>query len=298
MRRALHILLVGSAFLVFFVGAFVISWIMVPLLSLTFDKEVRRRRFKAMARVATRGFVRYCRMIRMVEIRWPPLPANYPEGGYVMIANHPTLIDVTIVMERFPELSTVVGRKWFAKPSLGRMIEAAGWIPASSPDDDDDGTPTLDAMVETLRAGTPMIIFPEGTRSDKDRLRRFHRGAIEAAIRAEVPIVPLFIGPNQPLLMRGQHWYEAHHGVAVYTLELWPIIETAGADLDPREVSRELYARYKDRFAELLAERDAADALREGRAPPALPAADEPRRVSAEEAPRSIAAASAEEAPH
>ncbi|MCA9656923.1 MAG: 1-acyl-sn-glycerol-3-phosphate acyltransferase, partial [Myxococcales bacterium] len=274
------------AFLVFFVGAFVISWIMVPLLSLTFDREVRRRRFKGMARFATRGFVRYCRMIRMVDIRWSPLPAGFPEGGYVMIANHPTLIDVTIVMERFPELSTVVGRKWFAKPSLGRMIEAAGWIPASSPDDDDDGTPTLDAMVETLRAGTPMIIFPEGTRSDKDRLRRFHRGAIEAAIRAEVPIVPLFIGPNQPLLMRGQHWYETHHGVAVYTLELWPIIETAGADLDPREVSRELFARYKARFARLLAERDAAEALREGRAPEALPPADEPRHVSAEEAPR------------
>lgn len=266
--------MVGTAFLVFFVGAFAISWIVVPLLSLGFDREARRRRFRAMARVANRGFIRYCRLIRMIEIRWPPLPPGFPEGGYVMIANHPTLIDVTIVMERFPELSTVVGRKWFAKPSLGRMITAAGWIPASSPDDDDDGTPTLDAMVEILRAGTPMIIFPEGTRSDKDRLRRFHRGAIEAAIRAEVPIVPLFIAPNQPLLMRGQHWYEAHRGTAVYTLELWPVIDTAGADLDAREVSRELFARYKARFARMLAERDAAEALAAGRPAPALTAGD------------------------
>ncbi|MCA9637412.1 MAG: 1-acyl-sn-glycerol-3-phosphate acyltransferase [Myxococcales bacterium] len=260
MRRALHILLVGSAFLVFFVGAFVISWIMVPLLSLTFDREVRRRRFKGMARFATRGFVRYCRMIRMVDIRWSPLPAGFPEGGYVMIANHPTLIDTTVIMARFRDLSTVVSRKWFDRPSLGRMLAAAGYVAGSNPDEE-DGTPVLDMMVETLRGGAPMLIFPEGTRSDPERLLRFRRGAVEAAIRAGVPIVPLFIHVNQPMLQRGQRWYNSVRGKGRYDLEFWPVIETAGADLDPRELNAELHARYKARFARMLAERAQPAAL-------------------------------------
>ena len=263
MRRAIRILISGSAFFVFFVGAAVISWLMIPLLSLSFDPEVRRRRHQAMARFATRGFTRYMILTNMIETRWPPLPADFPSGAYVMIANHPTLVDVTVVMTRFPELSTVVGRKWFARRGLGGMLKAAGWIPSVPPGSDDEDTgSTLDGMLKALSEGIPMIIFPEGTRSDQDRLRRFRRGAVEAAIRAGVPIVPLFIDINQPMLMRGQPWYDVHEGVGVYTLEFWPVIETAGQDLDARALNQELAARYKARFARMLEGRKALKALK------------------------------------
>ncbi len=265
MRRAIRILVSGSAFLVFFVGAAVISWLMIPLLSLSFDPETRRRRHQAMARFATRGFTRYMILTRMIKVCWPPLPADFPTGAYVMIANHPTLIDVTVVMTRFPELSTVVGRKWFNRRGLGGMLKAAGWVPSIPPGGDDEETgSTLDGMLKALAEGTPMIIFPEGTRSDQDRLRRFRRGAIEAAIRAGVPIVPLFIDINQPMLMRGQPWYDVHEGVGVYTLEFWPVIETAGQNLDARALNQELAARYKARFARMLEAREPAKALTSG----------------------------------
>ncbi len=275
MRRALRILISGSAFFIFFFGAAVISWVMIPLLSLSFDPEVRRRRYQWMARFATRGFVRYATMTTMIEIHWPPLPEDFPTGAYVMIANHPTLIDVTIVMSRFPELSTVVGRKWFDRPGLGRMVQAAGWVPSSAPGRDDEDAPsTLEGMLEALREGTPMIVFPEGTRSDQDRLRRFRRGAVEAAIQAGVPIVPIFIDLNQPMLMRDQPWYDVHEGVGVYTIEFWPTIETAGRDLDGRALNQELMARYKARFSRMLAERETAKALKAAPSAPSSPSAE------------------------
>lgn len=261
MPRPLNILITGSAFFVFFVGAFLISWVVMPLLGLSFDPEVRRRRRQRLARYSTRFFVRYMERMGLIDVFWSPLPANFPEGrAFMMIANHPTLIDTTVIMARFRDLSTVVSRKWFDRPSLGRMLAAAGYVAGSNPDEE-DGTPVLDMMVETLRGGAPMLIFPEGTRSDPERLLRFRRGAVEAAIRAGVPIVPLFIHVNQPMLQRGQRWYNSVRGKGRYDLEFWPVIETAGADLDPRELNAELHARYKARFARMLAERAQPAAL-------------------------------------
>ena len=63
------------------------------------------------------------------------------------------------------------------------------------------------------------------------------------------------------MLLRGQRWYHFPRGKGIYTMELWPVIETAGADLDPRELNAELHARYKARFARMLAERAQPAAL-------------------------------------
>jgi 1-acyl-sn-glycerol-3-phosphate acyltransferase len=51
----------------------------------------------------------------------------------------------------------------------------------------------LRAMVEHLRLGDCLCIFPEGTRSPDGRLQAFHSGALVAARQAEVPLLPIGI---------------------------------------------------------------------------------------------------------
>jgi 1-acyl-sn-glycerol-3-phosphate acyltransferase len=65
----------------------------------------------------------------------------------------------------------------------------------------------MDAALERLRAGVPILIFPEGTRSPERRLHRFHPGAFQIAARAGVPLVPLLITCDPPTLKRGAPWY-------------------------------------------------------------------------------------------
>ena len=48
-------------------------------------------------------------------------------------------------------------------------------------------------MVQHLESGHPLLVFQEGTRSLPGRLRRFRRGAVEAAVRAKVSIVALLL---------------------------------------------------------------------------------------------------------
>ncbi|MEZ4448128.1 MAG: lysophospholipid acyltransferase family protein [Nannocystaceae bacterium] len=279
MPRALRYPLAASSFFVFFVGAAVISWVVLPLLSLSFNAETRRRRRARMVRFSIRFFVGYMVFWRLIEVRWPALPADFPRGAYVLVANHPTLIDTTLVLAHFRGLSTVVSRKWFDRKGLGGLLRGAGFIPGPIKGSEDDGGRALEEMVATLRAGQAMIVFPEGTRSDPDRLLRFRRGAIEAAIQAGVPVVPLFIAPDRAMLLRGQPWYHFPDGKGVYQMELWPVIETAGKELDARELNRELHERYRARWERVLAERQAAAGLPGAPASAPLPAAasaDEP----------------------
>jgi 1-acyl-sn-glycerol-3-phosphate acyltransferase len=127
----------------------------------------------------------------------------------------------------------------------------------------------LERMVVHLRAGNSLFVFPEGSRSFERKLRRFRRGAVEAAIRAEVPIVPMFISVNPPMLMKHQPWHEVPRKGGKYTVEFFPIIHTAGQNLDPREVNRQLRQLYEARHARMMQERDAES-------PPALAAARAP----------------------
>lgn len=267
MPKAIRYVLVASSFFVFFVGAAVISWVVLPLLGLGFDAEARRRRQARMVRFAVRFFVGYMVFWRLIELRWPPLPPDFPSGAYVLVANHPTLIDTTLVLARFQGLSTVASRKWFDRKGLGGLLRGAGFVPGPIKGSEDDGGRALEEMVATLRAGRPMIIFPEGTRSDPDRLLRFRRGAVEAAVKARVPIVPLFIGPDRAMLLRGQRWYHIPDAKGVYEMELWPAIDTTAPGIDPRELNRELHERYRARWERLLAERQRLAALPPG--PPA-----------------------------
>ena len=102
----------------------------------------------------------------------------------------------------------------------------------------------------------PVLVFPEGTRSAERKLRTFKRGAIEAAVRAGVPILPLYIGVSPAYLMKGQSFWHVPDTTARYDFEWFAPIETEGRGLSSKHIARELQACFQQRFEETLAERD------------------------------------------
>ena len=55
-------------------------------------------------------------------------------------------------------------------------------------------------MIEGVRAGKSLAVFPEGTRTPDGRLQEFKHGAFKIAVRAGVPIVPVSIRGTFKLL--------------------------------------------------------------------------------------------------
>lgn len=276
MPHFLRILLTGSAFLVFFVTGGMVGRLLLPIVANFPGAPARKRRRRAIFLLwANRWFVAYMRVLGLIRFRRPELPPDFPKAGpFVLISNHPSLIDVLLPLTMIPGLTSLFKptwyRSWLIRPLLQYGHHIAGpdpkALPASAGDDDDGEAPVLGRMVAHLRDGHPLFVFPEGSRSHERRLRRFRRGAVEAAIQAGVPIVPIFISVNPPMLMKHQPWHVVPPRGGHYTVEFFPVIETAGRDLDARTLNRELKAMYEARHERMLAERDAAS-------PPALPAA-------------------------
>ena len=72
---------------------------------------------------------------------------------------------------------------------------------------ENDPEQLLEQCRETLQAGYPIIVFPEGTRSRPGQALQFQRGAAHIAVRCEADIVPLVISCEPPMLRKGEPWY-------------------------------------------------------------------------------------------
>lgn len=122
--------------------------------------------------------------------------------GSLVVANHPTLIDALALMSFMPQADCVVKGWYYENFWLSHTVRAAGYIPNRN------GPDLVEACAERLRAGRSVLIFPEGTRSPKDGLGEFERGAAHIAIRANVDPLPVTIRCTPATLYRGLPWWK------------------------------------------------------------------------------------------
>ncbi len=108
-------------------------------------------------------------------------------GAVLVLANHPTYIDVVVLLSLLPTANCVVKSDHWDNPVFGGILRAAGWIRGSRADQ-----LALDCS-QALDSGDPLIIFPEGTRSDPGAPMKFLRGAAYIAVKSGKPIVPVLL---------------------------------------------------------------------------------------------------------
>lgn len=259
MPRWLRVLVTSWAFLMFFAGSPLIGWVLFPLVRLRSSSthEYRERCTRILSR-GQRIFASWLERWRLVEApRTVALPSGIdPSKPYVLIANHPSLIDVVLLLGWFDRLTCVAKAGWYRSIVLGPLLRASNYLrgPTSGAMDEADGV--RGAMVEHLRRGHPLLVFPEGTRSLPGRMHRFRRGAVDAAIRAGVPIVPVFVAIDRPFLVKGAPFWAAPRDTARYSIEVWDAIDTSGlTEDDGRELNQSLQRRYQERFARVLESR-------------------------------------------
>lgn len=261
MPRWLRIALTGWCFFLFFAGSPVIPLLVFPWIRLTTpDLERRRARATTFLHRATRFFTRMMVFYRLIDVpRTVELPPSVdPSQPYVLISNHPSLIDVVLTLGWFRGLTCLVKGTWKRSFALGPLIRATHHLFGPTGDDEED---VRGAIVAHLRRGHPVLVYPEGTRSLADRLHRFRRGAVEAAFEAGVPIVPMYLDVTQPFLMKGVPFWKAPPSSPRYRVEFFDVIDPRLESRTPREVNRDLQERYRARFARTVAERTcAADA--------------------------------------
>lgn len=132
------------------------------------------------------------RWMRMLDFNPEEVTGEIPQTPCVMVANHPTLVDISAILATEPNLifpaKASLFRTFWARP----MLEAAHQL--HIPERDPFAVKqVVEGAIHRLQQGNRIIIFPEGTRSPADRLLPFGRMAFEIAARANVPVVPIVI---------------------------------------------------------------------------------------------------------
>lgn len=113
-------------------------------------------------------------------------------GGKVLVANHSSLIDIIVLFGLWRPFKWVSKAENFKLPFIGWNMTLNGYVPLIR-GDRDSVMAMFERCSELLEQGSPLMIFPEGTRSKDGNLRPFKDGAFELAVRHGVPLVPIAV---------------------------------------------------------------------------------------------------------
>ena len=228
MSRWLRVAGTGASFAAFGIGGLLLAFGLFPLVRLT-TRDARRREERAqyLVHLAFRVHVRLMEAFGVCKLTVRGAERLREPDGQLIVANHPTLIDVVLIGSLMPQLDCLVKIGAWSNPFMRGVVRAAGYVP------NDLGEAVVDACAARLREGRSLLLFPEGTRSLKDgALGAFHRGAAHVALCSGRPIRPLLITCHPRFLTRGQHWYDVADRPMGFSIEV-------GEPIDPSVVTRE-----------------------------------------------------------
>jgi 1-acyl-sn-glycerol-3-phosphate acyltransferase len=115
------------------------------------------------------------------------------DQNYVYMANHSSLIDIPALFAYLPYQFRIMAKKeLFYVPFMGWHLWTAGNFPIDRSDPRKTAK-SLRGVIDGVRGGKSLAVFPEGTRTPDGRLQEFKQGAFKIAVRAGVPIVPVSI---------------------------------------------------------------------------------------------------------
>lgn len=212
----------GLSFAAFGIGGLVISLVFFPLFNLFVrDREKRM----AYAQGLVHGAFRLHRnfMIFMGVIEWETHNAEAlsSDEGVLVVANHPTLLDVVLLMSIMKRSQCIVKAGVARNPFMRGVVAATGYIR-----NDDDPEKLVADCVTALEQGNNLIVFPEGSRTVPGAAVKLQRGVANIAIRARVPIRLVTINCEPPTLMKGQKWYEIPARRMHFTIRVHGLVES------------------------------------------------------------------------
>lgn len=194
-----------------------VAAVLLALLPRRFGQPVGQR----LIMVGFRYFITLMRMSGIITCDLKALDALRNRTPLIIAANHPTLLDVMLIVSRLPRVVGTAKARLLNHPLFGINARLAGYIRNDAP------LPLVRECVRQLHLGRQLLIFPEGTRSNGS-LGAFKEGFALIAQCAETPIQTVFIDSNSRFLSKGWPFFRMPDFPLVYRVRLGPLVAVAG----------------------------------------------------------------------
>ena len=209
----------GFSFLCFGIGGLILWLLIFPILSIL--PGTRNQRINRGQRVVHYSFYVFIGLMHRLGIMTYEIKGleklNRP--GQLVIANHPTLIDIVFLISQIKQANCIVKGSLWRNLFMRGPILNAGYIANGEPEK------LIADCVACLNCGGTMIIFPEGTRSVPGRPYRFQRGAAAIALQVNKIITPVTINCYPSTLTKAEPWYQIPEHRFHLTMEVGEDIE-------------------------------------------------------------------------
>lgn len=239
----------GICFAAFGIGGLLLTTLIFPALRLT-PRHLRTQRARWLIHQAFRIFMGMMRVLGVLRIEVIGGKALHKCRNTLVLANHPSLIDVVAIISLMPTANCVVKQALWKNPFIGGVVRAASYISNSDPET------LIDACAKDLATGNPLIIFPEGTRTEPGKPLHFLRGASYVALRSETPILPVLIDCTPSTLTKREKWYQIPRRPAHLRIEVLdpvPLSRWVSPEETPTVAARKLTAGLEAYFTQELA---------------------------------------------
>jgi 1-acyl-sn-glycerol-3-phosphate acyltransferase len=140
--------------------------------------------------------------------------------GLLILANHPSLIDVVLLMAFVKRADCIIKRGVWQNPFMHATVRAADYIR------NDSGPELVQKCIASLESGSNLIIFPEGTRTPADGSIRLKRGAANIAVRAPRNVTPVLIRCTPSIVGKGREFWRSLSRSVHYSIEVREDIDT------------------------------------------------------------------------
>ncbi|MCP4331963.1 MAG: 1-acyl-sn-glycerol-3-phosphate acyltransferase [Gammaproteobacteria bacterium] len=189
------------SYLMFGLGGLLFTIVVLPvLLCLSGGERERSRRTQLILHRLLQAYVRMMSLLGVVTYQIEGVEKL--RSARLILANHPSLLDVVFLISMVPNACCVVKGKLARNFFTRGPIKTAGYIM------NEEAAGVIDAAACAMDAGRALIIFPEGTRTDPSGSLHFRRGAANLAIRTGSAITPVLVYCAPAGLTKNQRWYQ------------------------------------------------------------------------------------------
>lgn len=241
--RGWRLFATGLSFTVFGLSGLLFSVLVFPFASLWPHRASRQRAVTTVIHWFFRALVDALKRMGVMELDIAGADVLRSGAPAIVVANHPTYLDVVVLLSLTPRACCVVKNAHWGNPCFWGIVRAAEYVSNVDP------AGFVKDCRQQIAAGYTMIIFPEGSRSPApNRLRAFSRGFAYIALEAGAPIVPVLMHCDPPAFTKQMRWYDVPERAFRITVN---VLDPVGIDqLAPQEMPTALAARSVTRAVE------------------------------------------------
>ena len=219
-NRAWRLVATGLGFVFFGVFGVLLQLFLIPFLLNPSPDLASRKRARRTVTKTWLWFSHYLTAAGILSVRFEGFE-RLGRPGQLILANHPSLLDVVLLLSRVPEANCIVKADLLKNPAMIGQIRSCGYLPNH---EDMDFVEAVDKILQE----ECLLVFPEGTRTGWDGVVKFHRGAVSMGLRSAKTITPVVIRMQPPNFKKGQPWYKIPLQKPVYVFRV-------GDDIDPQD---------------------------------------------------------------